>query len=534
MFAGPPPPIASSMLVKKGGHKPTERNHTNGHDQSKQTGLGSLLFDYNHSKQSTYQPHSVWRGIRRREKALEDEVQQFLDLQATGLVAGSNGLGPLGSDADGYSDTGSSTPTGTFYSTATSKSRMVNSLYVPTRATPDGSVIPVRQPKSNKPRGLRFARTGLRRTISSLTQLKAEEDAHVDEALVARRKALNQLERLKMRQDSVSTELKALEDDSEEPLGQELRELGSRYDSVSEEIRELEEKLKALRNQRRWLRDTMEEVKNRREAGLSGYRGALKDVDSEVTALMHRPPIQPLDLEALQPGGRGKTSPTGGLEFMRLIPERRTLEMAKAWWEAEVTVLEQRKAKIEEDRQALEEGGAVWTEVMRLVSDYESRLRQLMKGEMPETSPKGKDKVPSQDEVIRSQLPEMEKIAEDLERHMHHAEDNHWNLLICAIGAELEAFSGAIDMLKSALADDEGDTHLSPQSAETAGQPHLDNHSEVSDNEVPADLLVSRHDEPASHDTSMASPEVGPTLRKVESENEVPPEFLAEHKDEVD
>ncbi len=33
-------------------------------------------------------------------------------------------------------------------------------------------------------------------------------------------------------------------------------------------------------------------------------------------------------------------SSVGGEEFLRMRPERRTVEMAREWWESEVTLLE--------------------------------------------------------------------------------------------------------------------------------------------------------------------------------------------------
>ena len=415
---------------------------------------------------------------------------------------------------------------------------MVSSLYVPTRSTPDGNVIPVRQPKSNQPRGLSSARMGLRRSISALAQLKTEEVAQVDDALAERRKALSQLNRLSMRREIASTELHTLEEDEQEPLGQELRELGARYDSITEEIRQLEEKLVGMRNQRRWLRGRIDDVQNRREAGLSGYRGTLKQVDSEVATLMRRPPIQPLDLDLAQQHGHTRAESTGGLEFLRLIPERRTVDMARSWWESEISILEQRKTQIKADREALDEGGAMWADVMTLVSDFESRLRQVLKGEQPSSSAKGKERVRTIEELIREQLPEMEKVVGQLEEHQHFAEDKGWNLLICAIGAELEAFMKAQEMLREFL--EEGKSQDVSKATDASGheskedqytQSDQEKYDESSDNEVPPDLLVSRADGRLSQPSSVASPEVGIPLGRVEGDNDVPPEFLAEHKD---
>ncbi|KAK7220073.1 hypothetical protein V2G26_008076 [Clonostachys chloroleuca] len=515
MFSGPPPPIAASIALSK---KPTSSSSDS--PSARNAGFGSLLFDYNYDREPSYRPDATWRGLRRQEKSLEKEVQLLLDQQASGLVAGLDGLG-----GDDYSDTGSSTPTGTFYSTATSKSRMINSLHVPNHSTRDGNLLPVRQPKASKARGLRSARTGLRRSMAALAQLKLEEDVYVDEALSQRRRALNKLERLNRQRENVTSEMHMLEEDEEEPLGKELRDLSARHDAVNQEIRVLEEKLVGMRNQRKWLRDRMEDVKNRREAGLSGYRGALKNVDSEVTALMHRPPFQPLDLEALQTGAK-KLPPTGGVEFLRLRPERRNLDMAKSWWENEVLLLEKRKSQIKKEKEALDNGSEIWDEVMRLVSDYETRLRQLMQEPAETSSSKGKEKVPSQESIIQSQLPEMDKVVTALEGHMKTAEEKRWNLLICAIGAELEAFEEARSMLQHVLDETlDKSEELSQSLVADEGQ----NHDEGSDNEVPPDLLVS-HYEDQNNPPSVSSADTSPVFqRTTTTDSDVPPDLLAEH-----
>lgn len=532
LFSGPPPRIAGSMVLpaRHRTSEATSRSSSrdiNGHDSRKSTGLSSLIFDYRQNERSAVPQDSIWRNIRRRERSLQADIQTLLDAQESGLKSAP---GATPSETDSYSDTGSSTPTGTFYSTATSKSRMVNSLYIPPKSTADGNVVPVRQPKSSRPRGLKTARTGLGKSISALAKLKAEEDEHLEDALAERKKALRTLKRLSHRQENVTTELKALEEDEEEPLGLELRELNQQYDAVTSEIRELEAKVRAMRNHRQSLRERIDDVRNRREAGLSGYRGALKDVDTEVNNLMKRPPIQPLDLEALDhPAG----STTGGAEFMNMVPSRRTISMAQAWWESELDVLERRKAQIDKERQGLEQGGAVWSEVMHLVSDFEARLRQIMKGEQPQLSDKGKERRLDQDELIRGQLAEMDKVVDELKRHLDQAEDRGWTLLICAISAELEAFEAAQGMLDELISGEQSQPSPPLQASNTKAhenhddardsQQDVDSHEkdQESDNEVPPDLLVSHVEAPPSENDS--------ELRRIDSQSDVPAEFLAEH-----
>lgn len=374
--------------------------------------------------------------------------------------------------------------------------------------------------------------------MAALADLKREEDAHLDAALAERKMALTRLSRLGTRRTGIQDELMALEGDEEEPLGKELRDLGSKHGTLDREIRLLEEKLVGMRNRRRWLREKMDDVKNKREAGLSGYRGALKDVDVEVNALVRRPPVQPLDQEMVNQGNGpdAEASSTGGFEFMRLIPERRTVEMAKAWWEAEIGILERRKDQIDQELQALEEGGATWQEAMALVSDFESNLRAIVKAGTDASAPpsaKGKEKAPSAEDMIRSQLPRMDGVVAELEQRMQLAESKRWNLLICAIGAELEAFKEAHDMLRGIVEgpdeeadeDSRGDSRtegnlVDDDDVASNGSPERDEN----DNEVPADLLVSRLDD-ADRESAIS---------QQDSENGVPPEFLAEHGHDKD
>jgi hypothetical protein len=316
----------------------------------------------------------------------------------------------------------------------------------------------------------------------------------------------------------------------------------------------------------------IEDVKNRIEAGLSGYKNALKEVDADVSTLLKRPPVKPLDVEAIgalkrdeegnEMTGDVDQSP-GGVEFLRLRPERRTVEMAKDWWESEIKILEDRKAEVDKDRKALEEGVQMWKEAIKIVSDFETSLRREMKGQIQEEG-KGKSKAPSPDEAMHVQLDKMAEVMTGLERYLRTAEDRGWNLLICAIGAELEAFREAEMMLRDALraagfgeGDEDGNAdglttqlgrlvsgkvspvkhNLAPGSNDLVDI-HDDAGTTESDNEVPPDLLVAHEEEgddllPVLKHSFLNQRE---EREDANSEDGVPPEFLTEHHrhDEVE
>ncbi|EEU38056.1 uncharacterized protein NECHADRAFT_71563 [Fusarium vanettenii 77-13-4] len=539
LYAGPPPPIAASGLIhQRSSQQPIPSSQSDsvwGYGLLSPTrfGLGTSLLDQK-PPESHPRRDSIWRSMQRREKAIEREIQELLDLQASGLIAGSGNGSERDFERD--SDTGEST----FYSTATSKSQMVNSLHIPTRSTREGNVIPVRQPPPKKPRGLKSARTGLHQSMHALFQLKAEEDAHLDTALAQRKDALAYLDKISTRRDEIYTELDTLENNEEEPLGQELRELGAEREALDQDIRRLEEKLVGMRNRRRWVREKMEDVKNRREAGLSGYRAAGRDVDMEIRALMQRPPITPLDIDALGPSARSQSredvESLRGTEFLQLRPERRTAEMARTWWQGEIGILERRKAQISKDRQALDEGSRVWTEVIGIVAEFEAGLRELIK-----TGPVN-DSDESQQTKMQNHLAKMDSVVEALEERLGVAEQKGWNLLICAIGAELEAFLEARALLRDSLGvsdeppvtEESSDANESREESEEPSQENHDESHDESDNEVPSDLLVSRFED-HDHDPPDSPQQQSVVLRRDNSENsDVPPAFLTEPQQKVD
>lgn len=596
MFAGPPPPIAASRVL----YRDEEENHRPhpGPSMSVSTlarNINSVLFDRGASAQRSrdavleYEPDTVWRNLQRRERKLQKELQLLLDAQSVGLAGNLDPAGAAPSDA---SDAGSSTPTSTLYtSTSTRRSHILFEDAV--RSPSTGEIVPVRQPRK-KPLGLRAARAGIAKNIALLADIKAEEDANLSAALSARKKALAQLRKLAARRDGIADELQALEGEEEEPLALELRELGEEHGSVTAEIAELEERLMGLRNRRRRLDTKMEDVRNRREAGLSGYKGALKEVEGKVAAILTRPPVRPLDPEVVvRQGDHGSDAgahgvadleqSSGGLEFLRMRPERRTVEMARDWWESEVAILERRKKEVEMERTALEEGVGVWRAAYKLVSDYEADLRREMRDEAAGggQDDKGKGRVLAPEEAMRAQLAKMSNVMATLQQYQQLSESKGWNLLICAIGAEHAAFGEARAMLRATLrsanidvdgdsnADDgEDEEFTTPQlgrsasnlkasalmrsrafgsnsgsikSAGTVARPKVlrpsdgdvDDHGreenlvdlredgahqeqeQESDNEVPADLLVG--------------PPESPALSRADSENAIPPEFLAQH-----
>jgi DNA repair exonuclease SbcCD ATPase subunit len=354
--------------------------------------------------------------LERREKAIHNDLQLLLDAQSTGLV---QGFGGEGGGKEGCSDAGSSTPT---MRSGSRKER--------------GGVVPVRQPK-RRVVGLRGARRGLLRDMGGLVAVKAEETNVLNSDISRREEALGRVNTWEKRIEGVRSQLSGYNgpggSDSGEGEGggeeaMELAELRTEERAVENEIREMEDRLAQMRARKRWLGERINEGVNRREARLSSYRGALREVESEVKEFLARPPIP---VSVVMNGQEG---------FTTLLAHRRTLEMAKDWWNKEISHLQTRKAAVEKEKSALEKGVQMWEDSIQVVTEFEDDLRLQMASDEVQDA-----------EMLRNQISKMRTVIEKLEETWKVAEDRGWNLLICAVGAELEAFKEGYSILKGAL-----------------------------------------------------------------------------------
>ncbi|OAA62786.1 hypothetical protein SPI_04326 [Niveomyces insectorum RCEF 264] len=608
LFSGPPPPIATSTLMYRDeedrgdaplrsppppppppgrSHFSSRRGGSGATGSSRSASTSSVAFvqavvPAARRRRADAATHynsndSTWTLLQRRERALQEDIQHLLDVQSAGLSAGLGRGPPLhsspslspGPSSDAGFDYGiggssrsrsrSRTPTTT---TATTIGAIGLRLPTADRTTASGAVIPHSAARRTQARG----------GGGTLAQLRTLTD----------------------RRHDLAGALQALAaDDAEEPLARELATLRRAHASTAQQIAQVEAQLVALHARERTLQARIVDAENQREAGLSGYRGALKEAEAQLAAVLRRPPVQPLDRAAIGPGDDrhdddhgNDDEDTGGDEFLRMRPERRTAEMAHAWWTAEAQLLEQRKQAVDAERAALEEGGAVWRAAIQLVSDFEAALRREMarhsddddddddNGDDDDAAAasaagnadrKGKARRPTPVERMRAQRGEMDRVIAGLGRYLRAAEDKGWNLLICAIGAELEAFQEARDMLQQAWrevagleepesardddqasavgavdgrasahrvddvdADDNEDTTATPRLARSASESKTTPATAAAKPASPRDVLVDvdtgngAEEDTARHDDHGASES---------DDNDVPPELLVTHEE---
>ena len=227
--------------------------------------------------------------------------------------------------------------------------------------------------------------------------------------------------------------------------------------AYQEEIRDLEGRLLQLRAKQRHLASEMSTVTNSVDAKLSSYKASLSILDSQVKQFLAKPPVTTTIY-----GG----SANNVVSFWSLPRQRRTLDMAREHWADECHQLIQRQEQAEFERDALEDGAQVWEDVMGQVSALERNLRhriqrmastQRSSVMLPQLShaPMKSVEAASHHRII---LGHAGSSIEDLTTDMNHtisllesklqlAQVRNWKLLVCCIGAELEALREGYDII---------------------------------------------------------------------------------------
>lgn len=358
-------------------------------------------------------------GLERRERAIQKDLQLLLDAQSAGLLQGFGG----GDNAEAASDAGSSTPT---LSMSVHSSSRGGAGQGGQGSGNGGGVVPVRQPR-RKPLGLRGARRGLGRDMNELIAVKSEESAILVREIMRREEVLQKVGAWEQSIESARGKLaSSLEGEGED--GGEIQDLRAAESALDNEIRELEDRLAQLQARKKWLGERAREEENKREARLSSYRGALREVEREVRDFLKRPPV---GVSVVMGEERG---------FMSLPEKRRTLGLAKEWWGRELSALLSRQGEVEEEQKALEDGAKIWAASTRVVTEFEDGLRARMSSGDAHSAAS-----------LRTQIEKMQSVIQQLSTSYETAERNGWNLLICAVGAELEAFKEGEGILRGAL-----------------------------------------------------------------------------------
>lgn len=344
-------------------------------------------------------------ALQRRARHLEKQLQELLDAQADGLLGG---LSREDKRPDDLVSNGSTTPT-------------VSSIRSTDRGTEDGDNESL--PRKKKV-GLNAARLGISKRIRQLANVKAEELDLLDEDLTNLQVVVKKTDAWTQKRARLEKKIKDIESESD---GARCQNLHTEASKLELDIRQKEQELWTLKTRHRQVLDELADTENSVEAKLSSYKTSQSILDREVSTFLARSP----DADHL---------PMSSSPFLTIPARRRTLEMACEFWHDEYARLAEKCEVVDTERGALDDGAMMWNDVVRTISEYESSLQEYMQN-------LGR---PESEKDLRI-LEQIEATIDYLEQKVELASSQSWNLLVCAIGAELEAFKQGKDMLQQAL-----------------------------------------------------------------------------------
>jgi hypothetical protein len=410
-------------------------------------------------------------AVQRKARHIEKELQRLLDAQAEGLTAGLGGGAP-----DDQISNGSSTPT------ASSIRRDVTS--------------PERRPARLKV-SLNVARRSIYKRVQQMAAVR-EEEANLLDADIAKNKAvLEQIDRWNAKQKGIKQRIKVMESDQ---AGSKAQTLQTQAKALESEIKQVEDKLLAMKARHRKILAELSETENSVEAKMSSYKTSLALLEADVTKFLARPPSDP---------NHSSTRTSG---FYSLPPKRRTLAMAKDHWEEERIRLEDNWQEVDIDREALEEGAILWQGVVKHVTEFESCLQEEMEG-MGRGRTSSRDPFETANTGMQGILSQMDATIDFIETKLKFAEEKNWKLLICCIGAELEAFQQGRKILDQAV------SQASPSNNQTE-----------SESGTSEEGLID-HSEPEQAPVLLKRAPTYISQKYFDSDDEPDPELLISHQD---
>jgi cell division septum initiation protein DivIVA len=283
------------------------------------------------------------------------------------------------------------------------------------------------------------ASRGILKCMDELLNLKEDEKHLIISRIHERRDVIRKVDAYAAKQKGLEKTISEIRNDRD---GQRHIELKRESHDLEHEIQELEMKLAEKRNRYRHVKDQITQIENSLEARLSSYQASQSLHESEIRRFLEQPPLEPLKLTT-------EKSP-----FHSLNPKTRTLEMARDHWRSEQHILRKRQRAVHAEISALEEGGRIWQSVVIELSNFERKLRNEMQRnlamssmENPSATSEKAERGRVPDEVASKLITSVETISQNLEENLDMAEERHWKLLVCCIGAELEAIKEAHIML---------------------------------------------------------------------------------------
>ena len=361
--------------------------------------------------------------LARRERHYQRKLQELIDAQSDGLMAGIGGGGGGGGGVgvDEIDDGQSDTPTQTTYSLRS------------------GSVSPNPLERKRKKRTLAQARRGIGKTVLDCAAVKEEEDYLLKQELRHDQEVLQQLEVWSSKESGLKEKIHTIEN---EDRGAKAEELQREATKLELEIQDMETRLAQMKTRHRRVMNEIAGVENAVSSKLSSYKTSLGMLERDVQGFLRAPPVS---------NERGKEDSP----FLSLPPKRRTLQLAREHWQNDVEELRKQRRSVRRDRVALQDGAAVWQGVVAEVTEFETYLKneigKLAQQQTSSVSTKGKAAVSSTSSSPADLLDRLDSVAESIEEKLELARTKQWRLLEVCIEAELAALQQGKEVLEEIL-----------------------------------------------------------------------------------
>ena len=363
------------------------------------------------------------QAIERQTRHLQKEIQTLLDAQSVGLLAG------LGREVE--LDNGMERAARPAHS----------SDMIAEETTTSSSKTARKQPSKRRP-SLSTSRNRIGSCLTRLGELKQEESAALEVQYQSLSSFLLNAVTLVQKKVKIEQSIEAIDaqtEGSEERLVDEEKSLTVEIASLETQLEEANTRLKHVRQQNR-------DHSNRRNARLSSWQGALEGVDQKIK----REVLDGRGLENVISGMRRMTGNKGkDVDIWNVPRERRTAELMGEDVARRMNTMAENRETAEYESKACQEGAGMWKSAIMRIDDVERNLAEEIESLTPNDL-LDHGEVKNSDGMVRI-VDGMTKAIEFLEHELDTAERRGWNVLVCAMGAEVEALKQGKDLLQETL-----------------------------------------------------------------------------------
>lgn len=346
--------------------------------------------------------------------------------------------------------------------------------------------------------------------MKELVILKEQEIKVLDGQQRKREKAIQSVEVFEEKKVGLETQIAEIQNASDNKNASDLKADAEQLES---EIRQLEDEIAEKKARHQHLINQANQTASSVQSKLSSFEASMKMLDSDIKEFLKRPPIEQ-SLHTMA------SNAAPGL--YALNPKRRTLNMAKEHWLDEEESLSNRKHDVEVEMNALKEGSVMWRAVVSEINSFEDWLQH-------ETGHLSKN-VGHND--MSAVLQRMGDIIQTLEQRFEVAEDNGWNLLVCSIGAELEAYREGKVLLSQTFGLVQGDVGDKDQGTPEEDLPRNGGMMHGSNESLKATMFEMSLDEGKEEASHAAASHSSVADQHSESEDDGPgADFLISHDD---